>query len=218
MSVVAGRPSDRHDASAIGYRNDPESVVGSDEDRQLVLAARTDAEAVALLYRRHVRAVYAHSYSRCGSKEVAEEATSATFERALLALGTFEWRDGGVRPWLCRIASNEVAAIYRRQAREASPRSRQAMQQLTVDADADNHDDRQTADRDALVMDAVRAALPRLPNRYREVIELRYLGGLGPAEAAERLGCSKPVLAVTLHRALSALRKEISQQEQGATR
>ena len=55
----------------------------------------------------------------------------------------------------------------------------------------------------------VRAALDRLHPRYQEVIALRYLSEFSTEEAAAALGVSKPVLAVTLHRALKALEKEV---------
>jgi RNA polymerase sigma-70 factor (ECF subfamily) len=48
-----------------------------------------------------------------------------------------------------------------------------------------------------------------LPERYQEVISLRHLAGLDPEEAAAAMGCTKAVLAVTLHRATKALRRAI---------
>jgi RNA polymerase sigma factor (sigma-70 family) len=58
-------------------------------------------------------------------------------------------------------------------------------------------------------VDEVVAAMSRLRPRYHEVITLRYLSGLGPEEAAEVMGCSKATLAVTLHRAMNALRHAV---------
>ncbi len=177
---------------------------GDDEldDRGLAELAATDRDALSTLYRRHVGAVYAHAYRISGSKEVAEEATSATFERAMGALPRFRWGSGGLRPWLLTIAGNEVVACYRRSSRDRSPRAQAAFRDLVlVDAQHDaSHE---------LLLAEVRRALPRLPQRYREVIELRYLAGVEPAAAAEALGCTKAALAVTLHRALGALRREL---------
>ena len=50
-------------------------------------------------------------------------------------------------------------------------------------------------------------AMSTLRPRYQEALSLRYLSELGADDAADVMGCSKPVLAVTLHRALGALRK-----------
>lgn len=172
------------------------------DDRRLAELAVTDRDALSMLYRRHVGAVYAHAYRLSASKEVAEEATSATFERAMGALPRFSWDRGGLRAWLLTIAGNEVAACYRRSSRDRSPRAQAAFRDLVVvDAQHDaSHE---------LLLAEVRRALPRLPQRYREVIELRYLAGVEPTVAAEALGCTKAALAVTLHRALGALRREL---------
>lgn len=178
-----------------------------DDERALTERARTDRDAFAQLYRRHVNAVYGYAYRQCGSREAAEEATSATFERALRAIGSFEWRGGGVRPWLFRITSNEVAEIYRRQSRASRPRGQLALRDLAPDAhgiDAHSHLDGGV---DAALL---HQAIATLHPRYREAVSLRYLAGLTSDEAASALGCSKAVLAVTLHRGLGALRKAMS--------
>ena len=176
-------------------------------ERALVDRARTDRAAFALLYRRHVDAVFSFAYRRCGSRDVAEEATSATFERALRSIGGFEWRNNGIRPWLLRIASNEVAEVYRRQSRVAKVRGRLAAE---GEALTDGPDTGPYAGVDLAL---VHAALDRLSERYQAVISLRYLAGLPAGAAAAELGCTSAVLAVTLHRALRALRAEMARNE-----
>jgi RNA polymerase sigma-70 factor (ECF subfamily) len=201
----------------------PERAPAPDQadDRRLVEAARSDPDAFGELYRRHVGAVYAHAYRLCGSKEVAEEATSATFERALRRLDAFTWQGGGVRPWLLTIAGREVAGLYRRQGRADGRRGQMALRDLAGTtaggSDAAVADDDTGADRDEALA-AVRAALPRLSARYRQAIELRYLAGLDAATAADTIGCSKAALAVTLHRALGALRREFAHPTPGGPR
>ncbi|MFN8023078.1 MAG: RNA polymerase sigma factor [Acidimicrobiales bacterium] len=180
-------------------------------ERELVERARTDRAAFAELYRRHVNAVFAVAFRRGGSRDVAEEATAATFERALRSIGGFEWRDVGIRPWLVRIASNEVAEIHRR--RQRGERVRDAVaHEAGVRADTDLGWPGAGADgRVAGVSLAeLHHALSELPERYREVISLRYLAGLSADDAAVALGCTKQVLAVTLHRALERLRAELA--------
>jgi len=174
-------------------------------ERALTERARSDRSAFAQLYRSHVDAVYGFAFRMCGSKEVAEEATSATFERALRSIQTFEWRGGGVRPWLFRIASNEVTEIYRRNARASGTRGQRALRSLApgMVGDDDGWSDTDNVEDTALL----HQALSTLNPRYREAITLRYLGDMSPDDAAAALGCSKATLAVTLYRALGALRK-----------
>ena len=214
------------DEAVLGTRSleradDDEQVV----ERALVDRARTDRGAFAALYRMHVDAVYRFAYRRCGSREVAEEATSATFERALRSMASFEWRGNGVRPWLLRIASNEVAEIYRGVARADGRRAQIALRELSSGelssgelsdgTDLDGGDPTDLAGRHGVDMAAMHAAIDRLPERYRAVISLRYLAGMSADAAATELQCSNRVLAVTLHRALAALRREMDRDARG---
>lgn len=182
-----------------GDRSDVDAL----DDRALtVLAARRDAAAFTELYRRHVDAVHAFAWRRSGSRHVAEDVTATTFEKAWVAIESFSWRGGGFVAWVHRIAARELTAHHRRDLRASSPRAQAAARALVPLPD----------DLDAgLLADwpRVRAALDRLPPRYQEAISLRYLSGLSADDAATALGCSKPVLAVTLHRALRALGREV---------
>jgi RNA polymerase sigma-70 factor (ECF subfamily) len=173
------------------------------DERRLVELARTDPEAFAELYRRYVARVHAFAYRRCGATDVAEDITSASFERALRNLGSFEWRPSGFGPWLFRIAANELTDHHRRRARDTSDRARLAARALLPDAQADPADEIGRRDTAAAVL----AAMDRLNPRYQEALSLRYLSGLSPAEAAAAMGTSRGNMAVLLFRATRALRR-----------
>ncbi len=59
-------------------------------------------------------------------------------------------------------------------------------------------------------------AMSTLRPRYQEALSLRYLAELDADDAAKAMGCTKPVLAVTLHRALGALRRAYDDDEVSA--
>jgi RNA polymerase sigma-70 factor (ECF subfamily) len=191
---------------------EPEADPGEDRrrdtraERELVVRARTSSDDFAVLYRRYVGAIHRYAYRVSGSREVAEEVTSATFERALLALPAFEWRGGGFEPWLFRIAASEIAGFYRREQRACRPRAQMALRELAL-GDGDGADDPWPVDEQMVV---VRAAMATLRPRYQEAISLRYLAGLSHPQAAEAMGCSAPAMAVVVHRALKALRRAIA--------
>jgi len=178
-------------------------VAGRDDDeRGLAERARqADSEAFAELYRRYVDRIHAFAWYRTRSREAAEDITSAAFERAWRAMPKFEWRGGGFRPWLFRIAATETAGWHRRRGRGERLVPRVAAEPL--------HEHDNVVPIDARMEDLV-AGMARLRPRYQEAITLRYLSGLGPDEAAEVMGCSKATLAVTLHRALNALRRTVA--------
>jgi RNA polymerase sigma-70 factor, ECF subfamily len=156
--------------------------------------------------------VHTFAYRRSGSRDVADEATSATFDKALRSMGSFEWRATGIRPWLYRIASNEVANAYRQAVRVDSGRGQLALRHLAGD---DDGGEPASISKDTLESTALQRSLDELPTRYREAITLRYLNGLSAHDAAVAMGCSKAVLTVTLHRAMTALRKRMSTTQGG---
>lgn len=174
-------------------------------DVELVDRARRDSESFEDLYVRFRDRIYAFAYRRTWTPEAAEDVTAATFERAYRHLDRFDETGAGFGPWLYRIAANELVDHYRREGRSRSPRGQQALQAL---ADDRSVDDLEAVERESDVRQML-DALSTLRPRYQEALSLRYLSGLTADEAAEAMGCSKPVLAVTLHRALTALRREV---------
>jgi RNA polymerase sigma-70 factor (ECF subfamily) len=175
------------------------------DDAELVARARLDPSAFGALYRKYVSRIFAFSHRRTWTREAAEDVTAATFERAYRNLDRFDTQGAGFGPWLYRIASNELVDHYRREGRSRSKRGQRALRAL---ADEHSHDDLEGIERDDEIRDML-SALDTLRPRYQEALTLRYLSGLSADDAAAAMGCSKPVLAVTLHRALGALRREV---------
>src|SRR5579859_605724 len=83
----------------------------------LVERARHDRAAFGEIYDLYVRRVYAFCLSHTGNKEVAEDVTSQTFERALGAIARYEHRGAPLSSWLFRIAANLIRDRGRRESR-----------------------------------------------------------------------------------------------------
>jgi RNA polymerase sigma-70 factor (ECF subfamily) len=179
---------------------------GELDERALVEMARAEPEAFAELYRRYFPRVYAFAYRRTSVPEVAEDITSAAFERALRGLGSFTWRSGGFGAWLFRIVANELVDHYRRTARASSDRALGAAHALLADGTADPADEVGGGDTAAEVLEAMSDLNPR----YQRALSLRYLSGLTPDEAAAAMGMSKATMAVVVHRAARALRRSMA--------
>ena len=78
------------------------------DDAQLAQHARTDPQAFAELYRRHVRSIYRYHMAHTGNVKDAEDLTSQTFMAALEGIRSFR----GTAPyisWLIGIASKKRA-------------------------------------------------------------------------------------------------------------
>ena len=182
-----------------------------DDERELIQRAPTDPDAFAELYRRHVDGIHRFALRRVGSRDIAEDVTAITFERALRRIGSFRAGPNGIRPWLYRIAANELADRHRRDARRRGDPTQRAADRS---GDRVEHGDYDRVD-DGLEAVAVRAALDHLSPRYQEALTLRYLADLEPAEAAAVMGLPRPLFSVVLNRATNALRAALSASDDG---
>ncbi len=177
-----------------------------DDELDLVERARTDPDAFAELYRRHVDGIHRFAYRRSGSRETAEDVTAVTFERALARLDGFRPGRHGIRPWLYRIAANELADRYRRDGRRRGDRAQRGVDRTS---DRVSHADLDRVD-DELEAARVRAAMDGLSPRYQEALTLRYLADLSVADAAATMGIPRSLFSVVLNRATNALRAAVA--------
>ncbi len=61
---------------------------------------------------------------------------------------------------------------------------------------------------------AAMAALQELPDAYREVLSLRYVGGLSPGEIGGIVGESENAVSVRIHRGLKKLKEILNHESQ----
>jgi RNA polymerase sigma-70 factor (ECF subfamily) len=191
------------------------SRAGPKADRELehIERARHDPAAFAPLYEAYADLVWRYALSRLGDPERAADATSQTFVKAITALPSFHPRSrpGGsaFRSWLMTIAHNVVVDEGRR-ARVTAPLDGAANRRPLVDPE--------TSPEEAAVAAAERqrieAALARLPETQRQIVELRVAGMKG-AEIARLLNMSLPAVKTANHRAYSRLRELLAEGSSG---
>ncbi|MEX2193670.1 MAG: sigma-70 family RNA polymerase sigma factor [Thermoleophilaceae bacterium] len=157
------------------------------------------AETFEALYRRAFPRVYAYVASLLRDRAAAEDVTSLAFERAYRRRRGYKRSRGTPEAWLFGIARNAALDELRRRRRRAS---------LDADvADVWSHTPDEHAEL-ALRRSVVRAALGRLDARERELVALKYAGGLTNAEIARVVGISESNAGTKLHRTLEKLRRE----------
>ncbi len=155
-------------------------------------ASGLDVEA---LYRSSAGDVYAYVRSLLRDDAAAEEVVAVAFERAIRRARRYDPRRGTPRAWLYGIARNAALDELRRGRRRAA---------LPQEPEAPGEED---LAEDAARRATVRAALATLEPRDREVVALRFHGGLSQAELAQVLGVSETAAATRLHRAVTRLRR-----------
>src|SRR5580692_2710099 len=151
----------------------------------------TDWESV---YRDNVDRLYRLMYARVGNRPDAEDLTSEVFRTALGPLQLTASK-GEVRSYLLVTAQTVLASHWRRTFGLAI---------TTLDPESDLHalveqsgfkDPTDAPQRAAKILDT-------LPDRYRRILELRFLEACTIKEAAQEMGVSVSNAKVLQHRAL----------------
>jgi RNA polymerase sigma factor (sigma-70 family) len=153
------------------------------------------------VYEEHVWRVYGFLAYRVGNREIAEDLTQATFERALRAWSRYDPARAPVHSWLLRIASNLLIDHHRR------GRAWLRDELAAGDAVQPGPEERWGGSPELL------EALGQLGDRDREVLALRYGGDLSGAEVADVLGLSVANVQQINSRALRRLRALLGEPE-----
>ena len=164
---------------------------------------RTDADELRRAYRDHVDAVYAF-FAYSGSRPVAEDLTSATFEKVIRSWRSYDSGKAGLRTWILTIARNQLTDHYRRSShrRARSLEEEPALLQSLTEADvADGVVERQ----------AFAEIIAGAGERERQVLALRFGADLSAEEIAEllELGSANNVHQIS-SRALRKLRAALA--------
>jgi RNA polymerase sigma-70 factor (ECF subfamily) len=183
-----------------------------EREKELVLEARTSMDAFAELYEYYVDGIYGYVLRRVGNGHDAEDITARTFEKALKSIGNFKWKGASFCSWLVRIASNSVVDHYRREGKTQKVDLEEVLPRLMAEDDPTGGVEREEECK--LLMNAMR----NLPERYRVILELKFVDEIDNQVIAEMLGCTKGNLAVKTHRALKSLRREVEKLEEAGLR
>ncbi|MFP5297485.1 MAG: RNA polymerase sigma factor [Actinomycetota bacterium] len=163
-----------------------------DDSPELVRRAqRGDADAFGLLYQRNRASVYRLARSYLGGD--VDDAVAETFVRAWKGLPRYRDRGLPFAAWLYGIARNVVKDELRFRKR-AEPRS--GLPEATVTESPE------------VALDLL-AALGRLSDEHRKVIEMKYLMGLDNVAIAKVMRRSTGAVNAMRWRALAELRKVV---------
>jgi len=183
------------------------------EDRQLVrLLLKGDEVAFREFFSDYFPRLFRFILRRAGSDEdAARDIVQAALARAMRKLHLYR-AEASLFTWLCQIARRELAdhgTRSRRQggarlvAREEDPAVRAALESMPGDPAFEPEN---VHVRDELA-GLVHAALDYLPQRYAQVLELKYLEDLSVESIAGRLGTSVVAVQSLLARARTAFRE-----------
>lgn len=142
-----------------------------------------------------------------GDHAAADEITQSSLAKALRRLDRFKG-EAQLFSWLCAIARNDAIDWLRRQGRyrehivlvDDDPDVRAMVDAVRIPLEAEP--EREASRRETI--DKIHAALDRLPRRYGDALEWKYIEGLSIREIAARLDVSGEATQSILARARRA--------------
>jgi RNA polymerase sigma-70 factor (ECF subfamily) len=172
------------------------------DEQQLIEQSRRDPERFRELYAAYFPRIYGYVAYRVRRSEDAEDIVAEVFMRVVHNLQRFEYRgEGSFAAWIFRIAYNEVSQFHRASGSES----------LSLD-ELPEISAHQLAPDQALVRKETFAQLSgmiaSLSPRRRDIVTLRFFGGLRNREIAAILNLDERSVASHLSRALDDLRRK----------
>lgn len=177
------------------------SVVEPGRDDSLVAAAQADAAQFDAVYDRYYAPVFRYLAAKASSQEEAADLTQAVFLKAFDGLSRYRVGATPFASWLFRIARNTAVDAHRRQKPAVSWEVVPDVQPAVGDSPEE-----QLLRMERLT--ELRSALRALNAEKRELLALRYAGGLTVAETAPLVGKNPDAVKKQLQRTLRELKEQ----------
>ncbi|MBN2131227.1 MAG: sigma-70 family RNA polymerase sigma factor [Sedimentisphaerales bacterium] len=176
-------------------------------DERLVRAALAgDLVAFGTLVERYWNMAFALALSRMSDPQEAEDVAQESFLKAYSQLSAL--RDPSrFAGWVSKITQQQCSDALRKRLRcrtALGSQTTSAGQLEAMPAYSSNPGLTETQ------MQFVRMTVGQLPERFRNLIIMRFMGGLSAVQIAEQLGKRPGTVRVWLHRAYKILRKDLA--------
>ncbi len=166
-------------------------------------ASEAKEEALILLYRKYLKLVYGYFYRQTNSTTEAEDLTSETFLAMVAQINSFKGVSS-FKNWLFGIAKFKLLAYLRHKYQHST-------QELSEDLSGAEYQEEDESVNQSLISQ-IADLLLRLPSRYAQVLELRFLQNLSLQETADTLKISLSNAKVLQFRALKKANQIARQQ------
>ena len=181
-------------------------------DVELMRALQADdPEAMRVFVERFSRRIFKYLYGWIKDREDAMDLTQEVLMRIHRKASLYQG-DSPLAPWVFRIARNLFHDHMRKKNYKVHSGSVELDEQFGIAAPSAQWDP-EAAAQGKEIFERVQKAIQTLPNRQREVLQLRLLGEMRLDEIAQALELSLGGVKSTLHNALHRLRRELSDME-----
>ena len=161
--------------------------------------------AFGQLYEMYYDRIHRYVSFKCGNAGDAEDLTGEVFLKMLESIHQFEFRGFPFTSWLYRIAHNAVMDNFRRKGRKPTVPLDDA-ERVAGSAHAEMEWRAQVS----WTMSEVVGAMDNLTDLQREVVTLRFAGGLSIAETARAVGRKENAVKALQHAGIKKLRAALA--------
>jgi RNA polymerase sigma-70 factor (ECF subfamily) len=177
---------------------------GQDQSDWSLLArvVKRDEAALAALYDRYSRLVFAEASRILRDKGAAEEILQDIFYQVWRTAEKFDPQRGSLPGWLLVVTRNRAISKLRRQSATGDDELNENAVACAINLES-------AASQNQL-LGRVRGAMESLPEGQREAIELAYFEGMTHSEIASRTGEALGTVKTRIRSALEVLRRAVS--------
>lgn len=171
-----------------------------DELTLVRLSQQGDQEMFGCLYQTYIDRIYRYVYFRVADDNLAEDITAQIFLKVWEKLESYQPGQSPFVAWIYRIAHNTVIDYYRAKKIVISIENARPVE-LSHDDEVDEKLDFQ------IQSQKLRAALGELTKEQRQVLVLKFVGGLSTSEIAKKLKKQAGAIRALQMRGLQGLAK-----------
>ena len=166
-------------------------------------------EAFALFYNEYLEKVLRYIQYRVNDIQLAEDLTSAVFEKALTNFGKYSDKKASFATWIFTIARNVVIDHYRLSRKRQSVSLEEVAAQSSGEKSPEEELERKD-ERERLHM-----CLAELAEDEQEIVRLKFGAELNNRQIAKMLGQSESNVGTKLYRAIRKMRSTFRGSENG---
>jgi RNA polymerase sigma-70 factor, ECF subfamily len=180
---------------------------------ELLNGIKKNPDAFSEVFKLYYKPIFGYILRRTGSFDDSADIAANTFFKAFTHINSFSYNGISIKVWLYRIATNETSQFFRHNKKHNSLFERFSF------VNKEEFSNCLQQDREELEAElqkhnrflTVLKALKTLPNKYQEVIALRYFEGKDNKEIAEILNINEGTLKSLLSRGLEKVRNKCNE-------
>ena len=180
-----------------------------ENEAEIVENAKTDDKSFEILYNFYFSQIYGYLYKRTGSHETTEDLVSTTFMKIFCNLKNYHSKGATFRAWMYKIATNNLIDYYRK----TGKRKEVDIENIKEPSSQGSMEPEKYAESEENRV-LVQEVLKDMPERYQNILYLKFFGELSNIEIAQTIGISANNAGVIIHRALNNFQKTYKKYEQ----